>query len=316
MKKIFLFLFTIIISLIILSELPVREKYLVYSLSETQYEKLLWLHLRLDKDLLKDQKLNAVIFGSSSTLYGFNDSTTKAKSLNLGVNTGHRDLDLYILERFLEKKNSAKYVLREFHSLEPHHMNYYGLHPVLHFFATPSWLLRNGQDIFQPHFLKFIMDRIRVVFQSYFFFHLEKPYSLNYTDYGYRPKLTGIPREEFDETIELKETPSEINYSQFSTLYHNFSAANRFRKRFDQLINAQKGTTLYYVHFPFLVEKPRLLSTLESRLSALEKRFEIDILRTHDDLSFFENRQNFADFGHLSTGGAIKFALQIERELN
>lgn len=315
MKKTITFLFTIIIALIILSELPIREKYLVYTLSETQYEKLLWLHLRLEKDLLKDQKFDLVIFGSSSTLYGFNDSTTQSESLNLGVNTGHRDLDLYLLEKFLENQNSANYILREFHSLEPHHMNYYGLHPVIHLFVRPSWLIKNGQNIIQPHFLKYLSDRIRAVFQSYLFFHLEKPYDLNHTDYGYRPKLTGIPREDFKKTIPLKETSSEIFYSEFSMLHHNFKAADRFRKKFDELATSQIGTKLYYVHFPYLVEKPISLSTLQKRMLDLENKFEINILRIHDDLSFFEDDLNFADFGHFSTSGATKFALQIEKKL-
>jgi hypothetical protein len=315
MKKIVLFLTAITIALITLSELPVKEEFLVYTLSETQYEKLLWFHLQLENDLIKDQKFNAVIFGSSSTLYGFNDSVTNTKTLNLGVNTGHRDLDLYLLERFLEKKNSAKYILREFHSLEPHHMNYYGLHPVIHLFVRPSWLIRNGQNILQPHFLKFLSDRIRAVFQSYFFFHLEKPYDLNHTGYGYRPKLTGIPREDFEKTIKLNEAPSEIHYSKFSTLHHNFKAANRYREKFDQLAKSQNGTKLYYVNFPFLIEEPHSIITLESRISVLESRFNIEVLRIHDDLSFFENKLNFADFGHLSTSGAIKLALQIEGKL-
>lgn len=315
MKKSITLLFTIIIALIIASELPIREKYLVYTLSGTQYEKLLWLHLKLEKDLLKDQKFNAIIFGSSSALYGFNDSTTKTKTLNLGVNTGHRDLDLYLFKRFLEKRNSANFILREFHSFEPHHMNYYGLHPVIHLFARPSWLIKNGQNIMQPHFLKYLSDRIRAVFQSYFLFHLERPYDINYTDYGYRPKLTGVPREEFEETGELNDAPSEIYYSEFSTLYHNFKSANRYREKFDQLAKNQKGTTLYYVHFPFLVEEPRSMNTLESRILFLENRFDIKVLRIHDDLSFFEHKLNFADFGHLSVPGATKFALQIEGKL-
>lgn len=315
MKKIILFLTSITIALIIVSELPVKEKFLVYTLSETQYEKLLWFHLQLENDLLKDQKFNVVIFGSSSTLYGFNDSVTNSKTLNLGVNTGHRDLDLYLLERFLEKNNSANYILREFHSLEPHHMNYYGLHPVIHLFASPSWLIKNGQNIFQPHFLKYLSDRIRVVFQSYFFFHLEKTYDPNFTRFGYRPKSKGIPRGDFEKTIQLKEEPSEIYYSKFSTLYHNFKSANKFREKFDQIVKTQSGTKLYYVNFPFLIEEPYSITTLESRISILENRFDIEVLRIHNDLSFFKDKQNFADFGHLSLSGAINMALKIEGKL-
>ena len=301
--------------MIVLSELPIREKYLVYTLCETQYEKLLWIHLQFKNGHLKNQKFNAIILGSSSTLYGFNDSITNTKTLNLGVNTGHRDLDLYLLEKFFENKNSVNYVLREFHSMEPHHMNYYGLHPVIHLFVKPSWLIKNGQNILQPHFLKFVSDRIRAVVQSYFFFHLEKSYNIKYTNFGYRPKNEEIPKESFNKVIPLNEAPSVINYSEFSILYHNFRAANRYREKFDQIVKDQIGTKLYYVYFPFLIEKPLSIPVFESRILVLENEFDIEVLRVHENLSFFEDYSNFADFGHLSISGAMKFAFQIEKKL-
>jgi hypothetical protein len=77
---------------------------------------------------------------------------------------------------------------------------------------------------------------------------------MNYTKYGYRPKLTGIPKKEFENTIPLNEAPSEIYYSNFSALYHNFFAADRYRKKFDALIESQENARLFYVYFPFLVE--------------------------------------------------------------
>jgi len=284
MKKIILLISITFCSLIILSEVPIREKYLIYTLSDTQYEKLLWLHLNLEKKIIKDQKFNIILFGSSSSLYGFNDSITELKSLNLGVNTGHRELDLFLLEKFLENKNSANHILREFHSLDPNHMNYYGLHPVIHLFVNPSWLIKNGQNILQPHFLKYLSDRIRAVFQSYLFFHLEKPYDLNYTDFGYRPKLTGIPREDFNNTIPLEEVSPEVSNSKFSMLHHNFVATNKFREKFDKLAMSQTGSKLYYLHFPYLVENPQSLTQLDKRIYDIESKFNIKVLRIHDDL--------------------------------
>lgn len=315
MKKAILLLIGVIVTLLLLAEFPVREKYLIYSLSNTQYEKLLWLHLNFKYGQIQDTDYDMVIFGSSSALYGFNDSITQRKSLNLGVNTGHRDLDLYLLERFFDRNNSSKVILREFHSMEPHHMNYYGLHPVLHLFAKPSWLLKNGQDIFQPHFIRFIFERARVVFKSYFLFHLENNYDFKYTKYGYRPKFTEIPEEDYGDTVALKPKPTNVQYSAFSSLYHNFNSADRFRKKFDLMSKESEGTRLYYIYFPFLVEKPTELSIYESRLNYLENNFNIEILKVHEDLSFFNNFSNFADFGHLSIEGAEKFALKVENVL-
>jgi hypothetical protein len=109
--------------------------------------------------------------------------------------------------------------------------------------------------------------------------------------------------------------PGHVSYTYFDKVHHNFISANLYRVKFDSIINYQNGSYLYYLYFPFLLDKPIDLDVLENRLCYLENNFNIKALRIHEDLTFFNDFSNFADFGHYSKKGAISFSKLVEDKL-
>jgi hypothetical protein len=304
------------IILIGIAELPVRKGYLNYKLVDTQYEKLLWMTYHFQSGKLKNNNFDIAVFGSSSSLYGFNDSVTNYKSINLGVNTGSRALELYLLEQFLINGNTAKYWVKEFHSLKHYSFDYYGLHPVLHYFVTPSWLIKNHQIIIQPHFLYFVFNRIKVVVQSWLFFHLYKEYNPSYTSYGYRPKHKistpesygkALAAELFD-TIDNKQPMGSINIWR-----HNYETVKVLRKEFDRKIQEDHNKTVVYMYHPTLIGRIDNKDLLNRAINRLGETFQVNAIPCVIDSTFYYERLNWADDGHYSNSGAILFTKQAEQ---
>jgi hypothetical protein len=301
---------------ICLAELPIRKGYLNYKLADTQYEKLLWLMHQFDSGILRNNHFDIVLFGSSSSLYGFNDSVTTSKSINLGVNTGSRALELFILNQFLSNGNTSKYWVKEFHSLHFGYFDYYGLHPVLHYVTTPSWLIRNGQSILQPHFLQFVFNRIKVVIQSWFFFHLNKNYDPAYTHYGYRPKNKVVSSERYSKVLEaeLFDPSKNFTYSGFLNMWrHNFSAVKSFRNQFDNNVQKEKSRHVSYLFHPSLKDRIERTALLNRVINTLGHDFQLNVLKCNIDSAFFYDRSNWADEGHYSNEGAIFFTKHAEQ---
>lgn len=301
-----------------ISELPVRSGYITFKLADTQYEKLLWLEHQFKSGKLNNQHYDIAVFGSSSSLYGFNDSATTSKAINLGVNTGNRSLELYLLEQFIKYGNSANFFIKEFHSLDYRYFDHYGLHKVLHYLVKPSWLLARGQSIIQPHFILFVINRFKTVIHSWVFFHLQKNYDAGLTDFGYRPKLKTISEHKYDDIINSSGPDiagNNLNPGKFSDWRFNFSSSRRFRHNFDTIIAQKYKQKAIYVFMPTLIRGFANNTQLNNTLKKMEKDFSIEIIPCPIDSSFYFNRFNWADAGHYSQLGAITFTRAVESEI-
>lgn len=300
----------------VLAELPIRQGYLKYKLADTQYEKLLWLICQFENGVLKDKHFDIAFFGTSSTMYGINDSVTISKSINLGLNTGSREIELFILEKFLENGNTSKYWIKEFHSLNYRLFDYYGLHPVLHYVTTPSWLIKNGQSLLQPHFVRFFFNRIRAVVQSWIFFHINRDYNSNYTQYGYRPKNKVLSHEIYNKVITSKSSESsntKINDAIISNWKHNFSAVKLFRKKFEQKVLNYKKQKVKYIYLPTLIAGVENEIQLQKEINTMGNHFNITIIPFLVNPAFYKTNLNWADMGHYSNEGSIFFTQLSEK---
>jgi hypothetical protein len=319
MSKLFRIIFlglTIITFLGVLAELPIRQGYLKYKLADTQYEKLLWLICQFQNGKLKDKHFDIAFFGTSSTMYGINDSVTTSKSINLGLNTGSREIELFILEKFLENGNTSKHWIKEFHSLQYSLFDYYGLHPVLHYVTTPSWLIKNGQSILQPHFVIFFLNRIRAVVQSWIFFHNNSDYNSSYTQYGYRPKNKVLSHETYYKVINSKSSESsntKINDAIIYNWRHNFSAVKLFRKKFEQKIFNFKKQKVKYLYLPTLIAGVENEIQLQKEVNKMGNHYNITIIPFLVDPGFYKTNLNWADMGHYSNKGSIFFTQLSEK---
>jgi hypothetical protein len=302
-------------TLLALSNLPVRKGYIEYKLSNTQYEKLVWLDYQFDEGKLKNGNFDLIVLGSSSALYGFNDSLVTLKTINLGVNTGCRAMELYLLERFLKSGNKTKRIVKEYHILNTKNFDYYGLHPVLHYFVKPFWLSQHNQTILQPHMFEFILKRCRVVFQSWFYFHTKADYSPDYTRYGYRTKLGEISERKYiKSTIEAPLT-GLVNVSGIRSWYHNYQGQKSFRMQTDRLAEKHFGK-ISYVYFPTLnsltaqkMENGSLIDIIITLKKTIG--FELDILNLGNN--FAQNRSNWSDPGHYTMKGSRTFSDSLVR---
>jgi hypothetical protein len=279
-----------VLVLIILSESPIRKGYIRYKLKGTQYEKLLWFQESIENKELYNRKFDYCFLWSSFTLYGINDSLIEKRTINLGMNTPSKEMELYLYETLIRNQNSVGFVVRENTKLS------HGLHPVLHYVCTPSWLLRNGQQTFQPHFLYFMLKRAQIVFKSWVFFHKSENYSSRYTGFGYRRLEYTIDSSKFKKTQSLKEI--KLNYNQFENWLHNFNSAYNFNKRILQKCRDQKSNIVYF-SLPTPSRKYIIIKKNRRKV-----KWDIEYLRN--------NYYNWADPGHLNTKGAILFSNKMD----
>ena len=302
-------------TLLALSNLPVRKGFIEYKLSNTQYEKLVWLGNQFDEGKLKNGNFDFIVIGSSSALYGFNDSFASLKTINLGVNTGCRAMELYLLERFLKSGNKTKRIVKEYHILNTKNFDYYGLHPVLHYFVSPIWLFQHDQALLQPHMFEFVLKRCRVVFQSWFYFHTKADYSPDYTGYGYRTKLSQISERQYIKSKSEAPVTGIVNVSGIRSWYHNYQSQKSFRIQTDQL--AEKHFEgISYVYFPTLnslTAKTEQNGSLKYESITLKKSngLELNVLNLGKD--FVLNRSNWSDPGHYTTKGSRTFSDSLVR---
>jgi hypothetical protein len=317
-KKVFVY-FGLIISvfgtLLALSNLPVRRGYIEYKLYNTQYEKLVWLGNQFDEGKLKNGNFDFIVIGSSSALYGFNDSLATLKTINLGVNTGCRAMELYLLERFLKSGNKTKRIVKEYHVLNNKNFDYYGLHPVLHYFVSPVWLFQHDQALIQPHMFEYILNRCRVVFQSWFYFHTKADYSPDYTSYGYRAKLGKISERKYIKSTSEAPLTGIANVGGFRSWYHNYKSQKSFRTQTDQL-SAKHFENISYLYFPTLnsLTAQRMENgSLMDKIITLKKTIglELNVLNLGND--FAQNRSNWSDPGHYTTKGSRTFSDSLFR---
>ena len=140
------------------------NNYIYQKFENTQYNKINWFLQKVESGYFKDSKYKGVFLGSSQCYYGVNDSILGKEYLNLGMNTPSRDLDLYMKTKFVESGGSADCFYIGFDGFKKVS---YGLHPLLPYLATPSWLLQQGQSLFSMHFWKFVLLRAQVVLDDF-----------------------------------------------------------------------------------------------------------------------------------------------------
>lgn len=310
LKKIIAYVSLSVITLFVISCFPVRKGYIDYRLSNTQYEKLIWLCHQFDEGKLKNGEFDFIVIGSSSALYGFNDSVYNLKTINLGVNTGCRAMELYLLERFIKSGNKTKRIIKEYHILNTKNFDFFGLHPVLHYFVSPIWLLQHKQSFFQPHLISFIFKRCRVVFQSWFYFHLNLDYNEKYTDFGYRSKKNVISKSKHLKVIKELPLTSKESSGDLRSWYHNYSNQTLFRIETDKL--AEKFCEgISYVYFPTLnsltaqtVEN----ENLNEHINSLTDIIGLDLTVLNLEKGFTANRFNWSDPGHFTSTGSQIFS--------
>jgi hypothetical protein len=288
--KILIVILIQVLILILLSETPIRKGYMRYKLKGTQYEKLLWFQESIENKELYNRNFEYCFLGSSFTLYGINDSLIEKQTINLGMNTPSKEMELYLYKTLIENHNTVGVVFRENTKLS------YGLHPVLHYVCTPSWLLKNGQQFFQPHFLNFVLKRAQIVFKSWVFFHKSENYNCRYTRFGFRSLEYTIDSSKFKKTQSLKEI--KLNYNQFENWLHNFNSAYNFNKRILQKCRDQKSNIVYF-SLPTPSRKYIIIKKNRRKV-----KWDIEYLRN--------NYYNWADPGHLNTKGAILFSNKID----
>jgi hypothetical protein len=306
--------FILLILFLAISIIPVRKGYIQYKHTNTQYEKLVWIDGQFEKGVLKNKKFDFVVFGSSSALYGFNDSLKGVKSINLGVNTGCRAMELYLIERFYNSGNSSKIFIKEYHVLNERHFDYYGIHPMLHYFVSPIWMLNRGQDVFQPHFFIFFFKRVKVVFQSWFFFHLNIKSKNNYIGFGYRKKTSPISQLDFQDAIRSDAKVNLSPGSKISAWYHNYSIQKLLRENVDELIYAESGKKPKYIYFPVLnrlTTKYWRKVELTEQIEQLSSKENVKLETLNLKSSFFSNKSNWSDPGHYTYSGSAIFSEEL-----
>jgi len=301
--------------LLALGTLPVRKGYIEYKLSNTQYEKLIWLDRQFELGKLKNGNFDFIVIGSSSALYGFNDSLANLKTMNLGVNTGCRAMELYLLERFLKSGNKTKQMIKEFHILNTRNFDYYGLHPVLHYFVSPIWLFQHDQAVIQPHMFEFILKRSRVVFQSWFYFHTKADYSHDYTSYGYRTKLSEISERKYIKSTSEAPLMGIAKVGGIRGWYHNRKSQKSFRIQTDQLA-AKHFENISYLYFPTLnslTAQTEENGNLKDKIIPLKNLIGLELNVMNLGKDFVLNRSNWSDPGHYTIKGSRTFSDSIVR---
>jgi len=302
-------------ALFLLSNMPIRKGYIEYKLINTQYEKLVWLAFQFENGKLKNSNFDLVVLGSSSALYGFNDSLTKKKVINLGVNTGCRAMELYLIESFINSGNKAKRLIKEYHILDAKYFDYYGLHPVLHYFVSSIWLLQHNQSFVQPHFLLFVLNRCRVVLQSWFYFYREGNYNFNYTQYGHRNKLGEISEIVYHRSITEAPFDGIDIGGNLKSWYHNYNCQKSYRIETDSVAKKYINS-VSYVYFPTLnslTSEDNGNENLKNIILDLKNKIGLELDLLNYGKEFVHNTSNWADAGHYSFTGSRIFSDSLIR---
>ena len=140
------------------------NNYIYQKFENTQYNKINWFLQNVESGYFNDSKYKGVFLGSSQCYYGVNDSILGKQFLNLGMNTPSRDLDLYLKTKFVESGGSADCFYLGFYGFKKVS---YGIHPLMPYLVTPTWLLQHGQGFVSLHFWKFILLRAQVVLDDF-----------------------------------------------------------------------------------------------------------------------------------------------------
>lgn len=299
MFRIVSLVFVFILTIVFVSELPIRKGFLKYKLYGTQYEKLLWFEESIGQKYIYNNKFKYCFIGSSSTLYGIVDSICAGENINLGLNTHSNEMELYLLEKLYNAGNKVDFVVLE----KSNNELTFGLHPVLHYVCKPSWLIKNGQRIIQPHFLLFILKRAQIVAKSWLFFQYNSVYSPNFTKYGHRKLNQVISKKRFDEIANQTLLDATKQQNAFLwNLRHNYLSKPKFIKNLKNLITVNKSIVIS-------LEAP---SPFRKNVISF-KYFQNDTIELGD---IAVNYIYWADPGHLNGLGSILYTKRVLSELS
>lgn len=298
-RKIVFILFIAILCFVAVGFLPMHHSFLQRSLSDTQYEKIVWIQQKLAKKEFKAH-YKAIFFGSSQCLYGINDSILGDDYLNLGMNTPSRDLDLFLVEQLdLHQIKADRY----FQTIGGQSVVSYGTHKVMPFLVTPLWYIQHGQSMLSIHFWKFVLQRSGKVMQSWLQSNDNlKPYNSHWTGYGYRALAHT-----------LSDTVKPLSQERFDACQSSFSWWTKIRSNtFSQTVFFNR----FKLHYP---TNYILMPSFETY--SLYKQKQSKLTQCNGDTSIlFMDSNSFAklnttsvwgDQGHLNQTGATYWSVML-----
>jgi hypothetical protein len=291
------------LGLIALSFGSISNNYIYQKFQNTQYNKICWFLQKCANGDFRDSEYKAIFIGSSQVYYGINDSILGPKYLNLGFNTPSKDMDLYVLETFFESGGKAE---RVFLGVGGDKLVSYGIHPLMPYLVSPKWLLTHGQKWYSLHFWKCIVIRSQKVIECLFSYKDEKiiEFQRNF-GVGY-----------LDRTISRTKPSNEIQTQK--NRFNNHDQVNAY----DELRNNSRSQWSFFEEIkskynPQILMLPSYLmadnfASLQQLVQENKHLKNLKMLSLNSNFNeVLENRQYWADPGHLNRQGGFRFSIEL-----
>ncbi len=303
-QKFIIWLFTLSLLIVLISFIRIPNEYIYHKFENTQYNKINWFLQKIENGDFKEKKYKGVFLGSSKCYYGINDSILGNDYLNLGINSESRDMDLYMIQTFLESGGKTENIFLISDGVK---LVSYGIHDLLPYLVSPNWLINNGQSVYSLHFYKYLIIRAQIVIQSMTMKNNDhenfKEFQRNF-GVGYLDLTSGRKKPKKQSEIQCKFNYTNcVNFKD--ELLHNISSQWNFFNRIGTkslvLIPSHRSNNDY-----------EYLSSVVSR----NKNASPIIILNRDSMSNLNSNYIFwADPDHLNRKGAIKFSIVLKHQL-
>ncbi len=243
---------------------------------------------------------DVVLFGSSRTMNGFNDSTIgKTTYLNLGYCRFGRNLDAYFIEEYLKNHTPSKIVV-EIRESEGNNS-----HPLTPFLLPVSQITEGfispDLDVFKHLSNKWLYN-LKYLRGCFFSKKTNSEFN-NLKEKGFweNKEITlakNLVKQKINDSIKLSNTTFQKESLNHNSKYY----LNRIQKLCDK-----KHITLYFLYMPSygnLTKKPHCENDYL-------KYGEVIVLE--DDI--FNNVDYYANYDHLSKKGSYFFSLRLKKIL-
>ena len=216
--QVFLFGLAILCLTFAIGHITISDDYIIHKTKDTSYEKIAWNINVLNND--PDKIRGSIVFlGPSLIQDGICDSTLQAhgiKAINMSVNHGGNELELFFLEKVLKHAPKKVYL----------HLSkevYVKLHPMAPLMYSPMSLMKCGQTL-NVTFIDYLFKRAAYVL-DYLVWKLihESEGKLYYSEFGVRYEKTEYSEAEYDSinqesVVELYEYPNfQLNSFRFKS---------------------------------------------------------------------------------------------------
>jgi hypothetical protein len=331
--QVFLFGLAILVLTFAIGHIAISDEYIIHKTKDTSYEKIAW-NINLLNNATDKIRGSVVFLGPSLIQGGICDSTLRAhnvKAINMGVNHGGNELELFFLEKVMKHEPKKVY-------LHLSKETYVKLHPMTPLMFSPAALLKCGQTLNVP-FLDFIFKRAAFVL-DYLVWKLvhQRNSDAYYSEFGVRYEDNEYSQNEYESisqesAADLFEYPNlQLNNFRFkseegmSGVKMKIKQGIRFLKysgkNFNLLFNARCQQT--FVMKAFEVGKENGVEVAEfympviadakvgqnfTALSYGER--ETKSVESLKDFSFLNQGSYWVDMNHLSKKGARKFTEQL-----